>query len=203
MRTTVFLACITISCIANVASAGPVTWEYAGEINSVTDHGNIFDGTITVGMPFSGYFTFESTTPNSSSSGGIYRDAILDTLGQVGELEFGGPLAGILNAITVFNFSVPGVDEYSAQSGVNFLDQEGVFFAINLSDESELSFIDFRLPIEPLSLDVFEGIFTLQSFPNTFSIVGTVTHLVPEPTSLSLLVLSIAAVLSRRRPRVA
>ena len=71
------------------ANAGPVTWEYAGEITAVNDYIDLFGSAITVGTPFSGYFTFESSTPNSSTdSTGRYEDAILDTAGQIGDLAF-------------------------------------------------------------------------------------------------------------------
>jgi len=43
--------------------AGPVTWEFGGVVTSVYDPEGLFGGVVSVGTPFSGYYTFESDTP--------------------------------------------------------------------------------------------------------------------------------------------
>ena len=70
MRPNLFVPFLTLLIFApSGVRAGPVTWEFAGEVNFILDGPEILviNG-IDIGTPFSGSFTFESTTPDLSSS---------------------------------------------------------------------------------------------------------------------------------------
>ena len=64
------LASATVGMLAGLspARAELVTWGFSGEIDSVLDSENVLEGAVTVGTPFSGRFTFETTTPDDNPS---------------------------------------------------------------------------------------------------------------------------------------
>jgi len=88
--------------LCTAARAGPVTFQFAGEITRVRDPDNLLGGAVTIGSPFSGSYTFESATPDVDPDPrrGLYEGALLDVLGQVGALGYHGP-RGERNAIEV------------------------------------------------------------------------------------------------------
>lgn len=90
-------AVLSLVTVMTPAKGALVTWQFAGEITSVVDRNNLLDGAITVGTPFSGSYTFESTTPDldpKNTGNGRYDDAITSVSGIIGDLTFGGPIQG-------------------------------------------------------------------------------------------------------------
>ena len=52
----VLVASLALGIGVHAATAGPVTWEFAGELTNVVDVFDRFGGSVTVGAPFSGSF---------------------------------------------------------------------------------------------------------------------------------------------------
>ena len=184
--------------------AGPVTWEFAGEITFVRDDDNFLGGAVSVGTPFSGLFTFESTTPDSDPDEprrGRYGDAITVISGQVGGLGFLNP-AGAINFVEIKDgFSSPSLDSLLASSKVEFL-TEPLDFSIILLDNTGTVFPNDFLPLSPPELDSFNrALFGIGDLSETIplSLRGEVTSLVPEPGTLIFLGIGIFAVITRGR----
>ncbi len=183
-----------------VSRAGPITWEFSGEIFLVSDGNDLLGGAVVVGTPFSGSFTFESTTEDSDprSFVGFYEDVLLDLQGQVGDVPFSGPL-GETSITIVESLS----DSYSLVTDVDFLG-ERLDFGIFLSGPSAL-FADTSLALLPPDLDSFgsQGSFTIVDGTEVLSlnVRGSVSVLVPEPATVLLLAGGLALAVVKRRPR--
>lgn len=199
LRVSVSLTCSIVVSFAGIASAGPVTWDYAGEITSIRDDDNLFDGAITIGSPFSCYFTFESTTSDASPTtptSGFFQDAIIESAGQIGDIMFLGAIEPGTTLIRVLN--TDDIDSYVAHVSVNVLGQDA-FVRLGFRDNSSAVFTSDLLPLIPPSLDTldFTG-FALATGAETFDNDGTLTTLVPEPTTLALFGLGIISLFARR-----
>ena len=202
------IACLGLAMMTKTASGGFVTWEFGGVITSVDDPLDILGGSIMLGTPFSGSFTFESTTPDSepnNPSVGSYDDAIVALSGHIGALEFFG--AGLFNTIRVFDEpSGFGSDSYSVSVtdlGTPFFGETSDFF-LGFEDSTRSAFASDSLPIAPFDLNAFDNsFFSLQTASEQVRLEGTVTSLVPEPATLGLLGMGTVVLLRRRfrRPR--
>jgi len=119
--------------VVDPALAGLVTWAFTGEITSVFDRNNLLGGAVTVGSPFSGSFTFESTTEPTEPGGGFYDDALTSIAGEVGDSVFIGP-ADMHNSISILNdFQSAGFDHYGILIGVDFLGEPATFGSSGIS----------------------------------------------------------------------
>ena len=111
-----------------------MTWEYAGEITLVRDVNDLFAGAITIGMPFSCFFTFESTTPDSSPDNprlGSYSNALSHVEGLVGAVSYSGV---DYSRLVVLNDYLPeAFDSFSLFAEINAL-EEPSFIGILLRD---------------------------------------------------------------------
>ena len=93
-----------------------ITWEFTGEVTHIWDLTDLLGGAVALGDPFSGSFTFESTTPDADPADariGLYEGAIGALSGQFGELPVTGVFGGT-NYIEVINPSTIGPDAYHA-----------------------------------------------------------------------------------------
>ncbi len=183
-----------------VSRAGPITWEFSGEIFRVFDVNNLLGGTVVDGTPFSGSFTFESTTVDSDPGSlvGLFQGAVLDIHGQIGDLLFSGPLGG--NFIKIRNSDT---DLYLLDADVQFLG-ETLDFAL-IAPSSSILFADTSLPLSPPD---FESVGTRLEFTINdrtevlgFGIGGFVSVLVPEPATALLIVGGLALAMVKRRER--
>lgn len=191
--------------VVDPALAGLVTWEFTGEVTSVFDRNNLLGGAITVGSPFSGSFTFESTTKPTEPGGGFYGDAITDISGQVVDLPFHGPISSIDFNFLLVEDNIPhsGDDQYLVRTAAEFLD-ETVAFGLSLIDTSGTVFSNRILPLSPPALELFTSTeFKLSPVSESFLVVGEVTSIVPEPMSLILLGVGVLMTERWRRKRYA
>lgn len=206
---TKFIACSMIGFLytvwgVNSAFGFPVTWEFEGEITSVFDPNDSLGGAITVGTPFSGIYTFESTTLDSQSDNlilGVYNDAITAISGQVGDIPFFASTE-FTSVITVHNFGV-GVD--NDQYFVDILNVDipilgDTFdFFLRYADADGAVFQTDLLPLSPPDLASSIAAFVSFRVDDNTSFNGDITMLVPEPGTFALLALGALAAIRRRR----
>ncbi len=186
------------------ATGYPVTWDFAGEVTNVFDENDLLGGAVTVGTPFSGSFTFESTTPDADPRDptfGSYPDAVVSALGQVGGFEFSGPIEGE-NFISVLE-DLLGADSYGTMVGVELLGHPSVLRLI-LVDSSATMFSSDSLPPFPPDLGTLGtarySVFS-ESDPFPFSVGGDIMFLVPDPGTFSLIAIGMLGIGRRRSAR--
>ncbi len=188
---------LTLGVVADQAPGGLVTWEFAGVITTVYDPHDLMGGAVTVGTPFSGLYTFESTTPdtNPREYHGVYP-AITEFSGLVGPFAFLGPIGpnSIIVGLPSSSLSSAG---YGTNVGIEFLGQPADAF-LSLTDDSGTAFLTDALPVIPPDLDLFDRVgFDITARSKDFFVEGELTLLVPEPGTLVLL--AFGAFLGTRR----
>ena len=212
-KRTVGLLGISLLLIGSVdvgSTAGsPVTWEFAGEITSVRDDDDRLAGAVTVGSPFSGSFTFESTTPDSSPDNpglGEYANAVLSVSGEVAGMPFLGS-GDLFSAISIFDgpfgFTFDSYNIDILDIDTDFLGETSDFsFTVRDSTGTALSTDSLlRSPPDLASFDLRN--FTLTTQSEAVGLAGEITFLTPEPTTLVLLALAALAGIRRVRRRAA
>ena len=86
------------------AAAGPITFAFAGTVQSVFDGLGALDGSVEVGGDFSGFYTFDSETPNTAPP--------VDE-GEAGLYHHDTPPAGVHVRVGNFTFrSVPSRPDF-------------------------------------------------------------------------------------------
>ena len=198
---------IAVGALGFVVSAHPalgrlITFEFAGEVTYVQDDNALLPDGVGLGSSFSGSYTFESTTPDSSPdrpTSGLYEGAIVAVAGEVGHVVFAGP-TGTHNSISVLNDFIPGgFDHYAADAYVDFLSKT-LKFSVTFRDESGTVFLDDSLPLFPPPRESLGPVgFWLNASSEEFSMRGEVISLVPEPGTVVLVGLGV--LLARRRAR--
>lgn len=196
------VAGLALSGDAAVALGELITFEFAGEITSVQDDYGLLGGAVTIGTPFSGLYTFESTTPDMwpySLETGVYP-ATMVVAGHVGEFQFSG-ITGTADLIVIGNGSpLDPPDSYLTSWSVDFAGQPAGA-GIELVDNTGIAFSRDSLPLSPPRLSRFDertfGIGAGGEIPH-LGLLGEITSLTPEPGTLTLLALG-ALVLGRRR----
>lgn len=184
--------------------AGPVTWEFAGEITSVRDDGNILAGQVTVGSPFSGVFTFESTTSNrfpTNPNSAIYRDVFSNLIGSVSGIPINGPVGA--NSISIVDASSTSPSDFFGISVPVDLSGSFINLQIFLTDSSGTILSSDNLLLDPPSLERFDiNVFMLRSTEEIplLQLEGHLTSLTPEPSTLLLLVVG-AIFIGKKRHR--
>ncbi|UCC31348.1 MAG: PEP-CTERM sorting domain-containing protein [Phycisphaerales bacterium] len=201
-QTVVALVISILALRANPVSAELVTFEFAGEVTHVWDDDGLLGGAVTGGSPFSGLYTFESTTPDSDPDEprhGLYNDAIMLVSGDVAGISFAGP-AGTLNAIEVLDFPDTSFDKYRVFAEITLLDI-GLDLSLSAHDASGTAIQSESLPITPPDLALF-GFTMFSVFDGSeaipLGIDGQLTSLVPEPVTLVLFG-TVGLLVSRRR----
>ncbi len=190
--------------LSAAARGGPVTWEFAGVVTNVRDPGNLLGGAVTIGSPFSGSYTFESTTPDAYPQlpdDGAYSGAVSDLHGSVGALGF-TLWTNSRADIGVYNNFPPGFDDYAVLGYVIFIGQF-TQFGLGMRDSSGNAFQSDALPLDPPPLTLFDSTgfgspgFSFGDPLERFHVGGVLTQLVPEPGTVTLLLGSLLLV-SRR-----
>ncbi|MFQ5590356.1 MAG: PEP-CTERM sorting domain-containing protein, partial [Phycisphaerae bacterium] len=190
---------------ASSATASLITWEFSGEVTFLRDETNLLGGAVELGDPFSGSFTFESTTPDANPGDpriGLYDGAIVALSGYVADVPFTG-VFGSTNYIEVINPSSIGPDGYFVRLDAELL-AVPLDFGFQLVDGAGTVFGDDSMALSPLSLEDFEyHKFAIGDGSETIplSLSGTVDRLVPEPGTLVLLTAGVL-ILGRRRRRL-
>lgn len=204
---------------AGLAHAVPITFAFTGVVSQepLLDPSDPFGGSIAAGKPFSGSYTFESTTPDgdASANGGSYTSSPGSLSVTIGGNVFAFDL---LNIGVGNNFS--GSDFYTvfAQdvTGADIFD-----LSLTLQDTNGTAFVGAALLTDAPSFAAFEfaTLFLNGSFSgNQVQIQGDLASLtctagcepggggggggvpVPEPATLALLGAGLAGLGLRRRP---
>jgi hypothetical protein len=179
-----------------------VTWEFGGEITRVVDNQGFFGGAVDLGTPFFVRYTFESDTPDAEAGDptrGVYA-AVTELSGHIGTLPFG--IADGPGRIGVRLQSPANASQaYGLSASAQILGAEAEVY-MTLRDTSATAFSTDALPILPLDLGAFDtSVFTLDPTEKGIVAEGTVTSLVPEPTTLALLGLGALALIGKTRRR--
>ncbi len=200
--------------LSTPAFAGPVTWEFVGEVTRVLDEDDLFESRVSVGSPFHGTLTFESTTPDSQPhpAGGVYNDSVIELFAEAGALTIAGPKtssSSAPNRIRVDDSPAQpfASDLYWMSIPVTVLGYESFRLELVAVDNTATVFDDDSLPLDPPAFPVEEIRFFLVDSSETFLVAvdGYLTSLrfVPEPSALLLLGLGAATCLQRRHRRKA
>jgi hypothetical protein len=204
--TSLLLAAFVLS-LPNPALAAPVYGEFFGVVHTILDINNAIDPSVEVGTDFSGWFLYDSDAPDNSPTDPERTTALLDTA------PYG--LAIRVGAYDLETIATP--DSRLFISAYKFADRDQ--FAVNapttepgVSDGSLL----FRLTDptgQALEPDAFPATTpSLADWPtreirvrldldsgDKIYILGTVQSIVPEPTTVQLLLLGLVATGVTRR----
>jgi|GEM_PF-1077636 len=186
------------------AHAGLVTWDFGGEIRDIVDADGILGGAINVGTPFSGSFTFDSTTPDSdpeNASLGVYDGAVTAVSGQIGDHTFFE--SDDFGSEIQVRSTISGEEDHDFglfASDISFPDFNAVFdLSLFIKDFDGLTIRTDALPLFPPDLASSSPSMTFTLDPGRTAFVGELTALVPEPSSLALLAFGSLVLLKRRR----
>jgi hypothetical protein len=193
------------------ASAGLVTFSYAGTINQVgaLDPASPFPDPVDFGTPFTGTYTFDDSAPNTApdpTTSGSYASP-LGTL----TLNLAG-LSFTFTGISIGLNHIPGVfDFYSVVFAENPTDDNptGIQLSLSLQDFSGTALGSTALPLLPPSLSLFDTsnafFFTDTIDGNQVDVGGSLDALaIPEPPAPIVPVIAAALAASwlrRRRAR--
>jgi len=183
--------------IAGSAAATQITWYFSGELTQVDDLGGVPDD-VVVGMPFSGSFTYEPPIPDS------LPDNEFQAIYHVG--------AGALQ-VQIGNYQIISAEQsfmsvlswpYNDRVRLVALDLDTPF---GFATEWVLTFVDSEsailpntdLPLMPPPLELLETR-SMSGQGADFIILGIVQELVPEPMTMTLMLMG-TSYLVVRRPR--
>ena len=162
---------------ARQGEAEPITVNFSGTINSVVDVDGLLDGSIVLGTPFAGSFTFESTEPDGDSDAnrGLYEWVIgrgnasgFSYNMEVGNYAFESPLEDPDGSVLILDncsehdlFGDSVEDRFAVRT--RFVQAAGPEFPpestslITLRTFTNLSALSAdALPLTPPGLDLFE-----------------------------------------------
>lgn len=221
MNRTIIIVAVAglFACGSSVASASPITFSFTGEVTQdpLLDPADPFGGTITLGAALTGSYTFESTTADSDPSinGGSYT-----SVGGTLSVSIGGTAllaADLLNVGLGNNFS--GSDFYTVSSR-NTSGPDPFDVTLTLQDLQGTVFSDALLSSDAPPFAAFEltSLLLMGTFGgNQVEIGGRLTSLtcttgcgpagapgsavVPEPSTVSLVSVGLAALRLRIRRR--
>ncbi|MGD2110744.1 MAG: hypothetical protein PVI86_15305 [Phycisphaerae bacterium] len=195
---------VAVSALTRNAGAGLVTWQFAGEVGSISDETGVLGDGVSVGDPFSGAFTFDPATADTypdDPHAGLYVGAVTEIAGTVGLLEFSGP-GPLENEIGVFDEHFVAGDEYGIRLEVELAGMASSFELI--FNGEPWMFSDDGLPLVPFDLDaVGQGslIILAEDSLTPFGISGPILSLAPEPGTFVLCVVGAVALGTNRRAR--
>lgn len=198
--TRLFLVAMAIVATAE-AHAEPVTFSFGGYIDTLADIE--LDGSVTIGTPFSGSYTFDPVDAADSSPHdphfGFYGFLAPSHLSiTVGNYQFTSNdllIGAIDNALLG--------DVYEAFNWSNFYSNglEWYVMGIFLSDNTRTALDSDALPLTPPDLGDFPSYTVFSaSIPGLGEVLGgPLTFLTPEPGSLAIVGLGAVFIVARRR----
>ena len=200
-RLLVFLCIIGFSFgVTEIAEALPIAYNFSGNINSVSDSDNLFDGSIVVGGIISGTLSYDSDLPDTVSDPNYYSSGSLSgTITSsiaTGNYVFQGNSGTIdlqIGSSSRIHFLLP----YTSNPFIDLGSNPGRALFINFVDSSGTVFPDDSLPTELDLSDFTSASITIHadSGPtgSTSQAVGNIATLtspfapIPEPNTMLLL----------------
>jgi hypothetical protein len=178
------------------ADGFPVTIYIEAVVDTVQDNGNYLEGKISPGNLITGYYIYESATPDSSPADPVvghyyhYNPPAGISL-TVGSFEFETDPSNVDFLVGIVNNNTSGHDIYWIHSYNNLNLSNGTSvdsISWQLNDPNGTVFSSDTLPVTPPVLDDWQSIVGLRlEGDRAFLINAHVTSAVPEPASLLLL----------------
>jgi hypothetical protein len=206
---------------ASSSAGAPVTVEFSGTITLVQDETPILDGSVQIGTPFSGSFSYDSgavdQNPDPTLGTYLFTTAPAAFRIEVGNYVFEAPSSAPDLAIFIENsgardgFAIGGGTPITISGPLDpafegFLEQETtVGFGLSAPPPGPLG--SDALPTSaPAVFDWTTRTILIEASPGPspiFSIQGSVTTIVPEPSTAYLLFVALSgmAALARLRAR--
>jgi len=197
----VFLACV------RPINAELITIQIEAEVDTVEDEGNYLEGQILPGNIITGYYTYESTTPDTNpltNVGDYWHDSSpFGIFLSVGDFNFETDLSNVDFLVEIVNNNA-GIDAYIIHSYNNLSISEGKLvdhISWQLQDSTCDAFSNEYLPLIPpvLSEWDFNHLRIQGDKSNQFNINAHVTSAIPEPSTALLLIFG--AALFRKRSK--
>jgi PEP-CTERM motif-containing protein len=211
MRTTwivSFLVAPMMMSVATIAQATPVTYFFGGPLTSVDP---VLHPPFSVGDAFSGFFTFESTTPDADASPnrGVYGpgpafSVTIDGLTWTHAAIGGAGSIGVENNLGGDRFSLNSLP--TAGPNLNGFSPVSMSFSLLFQDSTSTALTSDALPLDGLNLGSFDTrVFDFRFFDGTahggnigpYELRSSLSYLsltdpnaaapVPEPASFLLL----------------
>jgi len=214
LTTLLAMACLLLGA-AGPANAAPVTIYIEGVVDDVIDYDNYLEGQISIGDPITGYYRFDSDTPDQdwlwgspslivgryhhfSPPSGIYL--------TIGDLIFQSTHDNVNFLISIVNNNSEGADIYAVSSYNNDpLDNATAvdFIAWQLTDSTGSVFSnDHLLSVAPILDQWTENILRINGTNDAFFMIqGHVTSAVPEPGTLLLIGLGAMGLIVGKTPK--
>lgn len=192
-----------------VAGAAPVTFTFHGTITGVYDETGAVSPLVSVGTPFSGSFTFESTVTDFNPVEGLAQYWSSGS-GFGYQFTAGGLSASVEDVLHIVVENDRPQDSYGVndqqdvQPNITIPNASLMRSSLFLSDSSGTVFGSESLPLEPPAASAFDyRAFSFTAFSEgggapIVAIEGTITAL-PEPGGLAMMALAGPFLLYRRR----
>lgn len=195
------------------AQAGPITFKFKGSVESFfIDPLDPFGGTLGIGTPFIGAFTFDSAAPDAIQSPAVGSYSMFGTPFEM-EVFFGtnafNVVANEFLNIGVANNIGEGIDQYTvlAQQGIPGGLNDYLSMQLFFEDSTGSVFGSDDLVLTPPDLSLFtmasfflDGVQTFNDTVFQFQVQGQIDVLtVPEPGTALLIVTGMAAIVFNRR----
>lgn len=191
---------VGFACAASPARATPQVFEFSGIIDYVED-GLGMDSSVVEGATFMGSYRFDPATVvdgavDDSRVGSYYLGSSSRLIIEIGHYEFVTSDLGIL----VWN-NVNGEDLYEVGTATPFFSagHQWILMAMLLRDRTGSAFVTDALPTTPPNLEdfSFETSIRIVEDGHSPAISGTLSSLVPEPSSLVTLAIGITVCAGR------
>jgi len=200
LRTTVWVLCCWGG---GWASAAPLTFYFEGNIDFIHDYLDL-DESVYIDAPFSGNYTFDPVGVSDyypdNPRVGLYQFGASGRLSaRIGNYDF------VTNDLSILIWNnVISEDQYDAGTA-SFFEAAGMQWSgmtVVLADLTGSALDSDALPTGVPDLSDFPSFTGLVLYlpGNDAGIVGTLTSLTPEPSSLAVLSLGAVILVARRRP---
>ncbi len=200
------LLCLLLGAV-RPANATLVTIYIEGVVDSVHDYGNYLEGKVNVGDPITGYYTYDTATPDTNPSEWIgdywHYSPPAGILLTTGGFEFETDPGHVQFLLSVGNAGGPySMDNYLVRSYGNLPLSNGVALSTiswQLDDSTGTALDSDAIPMGPPDLTEWEVYPSLCLEADRMYVVrGHITQAIPEPATLSLIALGAFGLAARK-----